>query len=171
MFNLGKPLMLVAALALGACTDAGRFGSGNDAPQTGGTGSGVIEGSANDPKSPLYFKQAIGDRVLFEVDQHQLNASAKQVLDGQASWLTTNSDYNAVIEGHADEQGTREYNLALGARRANAVREYLMSRGLPAGRLKTLSYGKERPIEICSEEACYSQNRRAVTVLKSGLSG
>ncbi|MDU8927298.1 peptidoglycan-associated lipoprotein Pal [Alisedimentitalea sp. MJ-SS2] len=172
MFQLGKPLMIVAALSLGACTDAGRFGSGNEAPaQTGSTGSGIIEGSANDPKSPLYFSQAIGDRVLFEVDQHTLTGSAKQVLDGQASWLTTNSDYNAVIEGHADEQGTREHNLALGARRANAVREYLMSRGLPAGRLKTLSYGKERPIAICSEEACYSQNRRAVTVLKSDLSG
>jgi peptidoglycan-associated lipoprotein len=93
------------------------------------------------------------------------------VLDGQASWLGTNSDFSAVIEGHADEQGTREYNLALGARRANAVREYLMSRGLPGSRLKTVSYGKERPISVCSDESCYSQNRRAVTVLRSGLSG
>ncbi len=88
-----------------------------------------------------------------------------QVLDGQAQWLMTNSDYLAIIEGHADEQGTREYNLALGARRANAVREYLISRGVPASRLQTISYGKERPIAVCSDEACYSQNRRAVTVI------
>ena len=89
----------------------------------------------------------------------------------QATWLTTNSDYIAVIEGHADEQGTREYNLALGARRANAVREYLISRGVAGNRLKVVSYGKERPIEICSVESCYTKNRRAVTVLSSGLTG
>ena len=83
----------------------------------------------------------------------------------------TNADYVAVIEGHADEQGTREYNLALGARRANAAREYLISRGVAPNRLKTISYGKERPIEICSEEACYAKNRRAVTVLSAGLTG
>ena len=170
MTYLAKPLVIVAALALGACTDAGRFGD-EDPNAAAGTGSGVVEGTAGDPKSPLYFQQTIGDRVLFDVDQHSLKPSAKQVLDGQASWLTTNNDYSAVIEGHADEQGTRDYNLALGARRANAVREYLMSRGLPASRLQTVSYGKERPIEVCSEEACYSQNRRAVTVLRSGLSG
>jgi peptidoglycan-associated lipoprotein len=165
---LAKPLLLVAGLALAACTDAGRFDS--ETPGAG-SGTGVIEGSASDPKSPLYFQQSIGDRVLFEVDQHTLNPTAKQTLDGQASWLTSNTEYNAVIEGHADEQGTREYNLALGARRANAVREYLASRGLASGRMKTVSYGKERPIEVCSEEACYSKNRRAVTVLSSGLSG
>ena len=166
-----KPLIIVAALALAGCTDAGRFGSGDTPAAGAGAGGGIIEGSANDPRSPLYFQQAIGDRVLFEVDQHTLEQSSKQVLDGQASWLTSNTEYNAVIEGHADEQGTREYNLALGAHRANAVREYLMSRGLSANRLKTISYGKERPIEVCSEEACYRQNRRAVTVLSAGLSG
>ena len=172
MTYLAKPLMIVAALSLAACTDAGRFGKNDPAAGSGaGTGSGVIEGSASDPKSPLYFQQSIGDRVLFAVDQHNLSPEAKQVLDGQASWLTTNNDYSAVIEGHADEQGTREYNLALGARRANAVREYLMSRGLPSSRLQTVSYGKERPIEVCSDESCYSQNRRAVTVLRAGLSG
>ena len=173
MTYLARSLSLLAVLGLTACTDAGRFGKGDAGAGAGGagTGSGVIEGSASDPKSPLYFQQTIGDRVLFEVDQHALGAEAKQVLDGQASWLTTNADYSAVIEGHADEQGTREYNLALGARRANAVREYLMSRGLPGSRLTTVSYGKERPIEICSDESCYRQNRRAVTVLRSGLSG
>ena len=90
------------------------------------------------------------------------------VLDGQARWLLDNSQYMALIEGHADEQGTREYNLALGARRANAVREYLVSRGVPTSRLQTVSYGKERPLAICSDETCYSQNRRAVTVISLG---
>ena len=80
----------------------------------------------------------------------------------------TNSAYLAIIEGHADEQGTREYNLALGARRANAAREYLISQGVPESRLRTISYGKERPIEICSEEACYAKNRRAVTIISAG---
>jgi peptidoglycan-associated lipoprotein len=91
-------------------------------------------------------------------------------LDGQANWLNQNSDYQAIIEGHADEQGTREYNVALGARRANAAREYLVSRGVSGNRLRTVSYGKERPIEVCSQEACYAKNRRAVTVLAGGLS-
>lgn len=160
-------LVLPAALALTACTNANRF-DGSDGAS--GTFSSVTAGSAQDPQSPLYFQQTIGDRVLFEVDQSSLNENAKRVLDGQAAWLTTNVDYNVVIEGHADEQGTREYNLALGARRANSVREYLMAKGLPAGRLKTVSYGKERPIEICSQEACYAKNRRSVTILSSGLS-
>ena len=174
MTYLAKPLIIVAALALAGCTSADRFGTGDACAGAGsgaGTASGIVPGSASDPSSPLYFQQSIGDRVHFDVDQHALNGEAKSVLDGQASWLGTNTDYNAVIEGHADEQGTREYNLALGARRANAVREYLMSRGLPAGRLKTISYGKERPLEVCSDETCYRQNRRAVTVLSAGLSG
>jgi peptidoglycan-associated lipoprotein len=102
------------------------------------------------------------------VDQSTLTAAGRATLDGQAGWLLTNSDYQAVIEGHADEQGTREYNLALGARRANAAQEYLVSRGVPPARLRVVSYGKERPIEVCSNEACYAKNRRAVTVLAGG---
>ena len=166
MTYLAKPLMIVAALSLAACTDAGRFGKNDPAAGSGaGTGSGVIEGSASDPKSPLYFQQSIGDRVLFAVDQHNLSPEAKQVLDGQASWLTTNNDYSAVIEGHADEQNTREYNLALGDRRANAAKNFLIANGVAGTRLQTVSYGKERPLAVCSDEACYTQNRRAVTVL------
>ena len=106
--------------------------------------------------------------MLFLVDQSTLTDQGRATLDGQVAWLQTNTDYQAVIEGHADEQGTREYNIALGGRRANAVREYMISRGVAASRLKTISYGKERPIEICSEEACYAKNRRAVTVLAGG---
>lgn len=166
MSTFGKFLMVAALVTISACTDAGRFGGFGD----GSSGSaGVVPGSANDPTSPAYFSQTIGDRVLFPVDQSTLSAEAQLVLEGQAQWLLANTDYSAVIEGHADEQGTREYNLALGARRANAAREYLISRGIAGTRLKTVSYGKERPIEICSDESCYTQNRRAVTVLAGGL--
>ncbi|QIE46747.1 peptidoglycan-associated lipoprotein Pal [Pseudohalocynthiibacter aestuariivivens] len=166
MTNLTRLLILCAGLALAACTDPGRFDDTNTVDLNGGNGG--IAGSASDPSSPAYFQQAVGDRVLFVVDQYTLTPQARVTLDGQADWLMTNTDYNAVIEGHADEQGTREYNLALGARRANSVQEYLLSRGVPAARLRTVSYGKERPIEICSEESCYAQNRRAVTVISVG---
>ena len=164
-------VLLVAGLALAACTDPGRFGA--DGSGAGGVGAGggpIVPGSANDPTSAAYFNQTVGDRVLFAVDESTLSEAGQLTLNGQATWLTSNPDFTAVIEGHADEQGTREYNVALGARRANAVREYLVSRGVAGNRLSTVSYGKERPIEICSNEACYAKNRRAVTVLASGLS-
>jgi len=163
--------LLIAALAVSACTNPDRFGAdgmNNGAANGAGLNGGIIPGSANDPASTAYFQQAVGDRVLFLVDQSNLTPEGQATLDGQAAWLNTNTDYQAVIEGHADEQGTREYNIALGGRRANAVREYMISRGVAASRLKTISYGKERPIEICSEEACYAKNRRAVTVLAGG---
>jgi len=166
--------LLVAAVALSACTNPNRFGAGDPLGQsanpTGGQplNTGPVPGSASDPRSTAYVNQTVGDRVLFEVDQSTLTAAGRATLDGQAGWLMTNTDYQAVIEGHADEQGTREYNLALGARRANAAREYLLSKGVPAARLRVVSYGKERPIEICSNEACYAKNRRAVTVLAGG---
>lgn len=165
--------LLIAALAVTACTNPNRFGADGmegAGANAGSLNGGIIPGSANDPTSTAYFQQAIGDRVLFEVDQSNLTPAGQATLDGQANWLNSNSDYQAIIEGHADEQGTREYNVALGARRANAAREYLISRGVAGNRLRTVSYGKERPIEICSQEACYAKNRRAVTVLAGGLS-
>lgn len=160
-----KTAALVAAIAaLSACTGADRFGSGSGA----GGADGALAGSVNDPTSPAYFNATVGDRVLFAVDQSTLSAEAQATLAGQAQWLMQNADYSALIEGHADEQGTREYNLALGARRASAVQNYLISQGVAPNRLRTISYGKERPIEICSDEACYSQNRRSVTVITAG---
>ncbi|WP_417728794.1 peptidoglycan-associated lipoprotein Pal [Roseovarius sp.] len=167
MTYLSKTLILCAGLALAACTNPNRFDDGNAVDLNNGAAG--YAGSAQDPTSPAYFQQAVGDRVLFEVDQSTLNASAQATLDGQANWLMTNRDFTAVIEGHADEQGTREYNLALGARRANAVQEYLIGQGVAPNRLRVVSFGKERPIEICSNEACYAKNRRAVTVLAAGL--
>ena len=162
--------LLVAAVALSACTNPNRFGADDAlANPVGGTPlNGVGAGGPGDPTSTAYFNQTVGDRVLFEVDQSTLTAAGRSTLDGQATWLLTNSDYQAVIEGHADEQGTRQYNLALGARRANAAQEYLVSKGVPSNRLRVVTYGKERPIEICSSEACYAKNRRAVTVLAGG---
>jgi peptidoglycan-associated lipoprotein len=132
---------------------------------------GAADAGAPPPDSPAYFEQRVGDRVLFAVDQHTLTTEAQQVLNGQAQWLMSNPDYAAVIEGHADEQGTREYNLALSNRRANSVQEYLISRGVAGARLRSVGYGKERPVAICSDESCYAQNRRAVTVLQGGGAG
>ena len=163
-----KSLLLVGALAVAGCTDPGRFGGGAGSVGGGfGDGAGGL-GSASDPRSPAYFQQTIGDRVLFAVDQSTLTPEAIAVLDGQAQWLFDNPEFTAIIEGHADEQGTRDYNIALGDRRANAVKEYLVSRGVPDARMRTLSYGKERPVATCSDESCYSQNRRAVTIISVG---
>jgi len=157
-------LVLIAALALSACAQGGlRDG---DAVNLNAQQGGI--GAASDPTSIAYFNQVVGDRVLFAVDQSTLDGQAQATLDGQAQWLLSNTEYAVLIEGHADEQGTREYNLALGARRAAAVRDYLVSRGVPADRLNTISFGKERPLEICSDESCYRQNRRAVTVVSFG---
>ncbi|MEP2641958.1 peptidoglycan-associated lipoprotein Pal [Roseobacter sp.] len=167
----GKIILLVAGLALAACTNPDRFGADGTGGGIGGANGGVIAGSASDPTSAAYFNQTVGDRVLFAVNVSSISDAGRVVLDGQAAWLLSNTDFTAIIEGHADEQGTREYNVALGARRANAVREYLVSRGVAGNRLRTVSYGKERPLEICSNEACYAQNRRAVTVLAAGLAG
>jgi peptidoglycan-associated lipoprotein len=172
MNYITRAVILTAGLALAACTNPDRFDNGNVTDlNSANSGAGSIAGSASDPTSSLYFQQSVGDRVLFAVDQSTLSDEAKQVLTAQGAWLANNSDYNAIIEGHADEQGTREYNIALGNKRANAVREFLISRGMSGNRLKVVSYGKERPIEVCSVEACYAKNRRAVTVLTAGLSG
>ncbi len=171
---IGKLTVVTAALVLGACQDAGRFGAQPEdtvAQNPAFDNQGIVPGSVDDPTSIAHFQQAIGDRVLFSVDQHTLTSAGQATLDAQAGWLSANPDYTAIIEGHADEQGTREYNIALGDRRAQSAKAYLVSKGVAASRLRTVSFGKERPIEVCSEEACYSKNRRAVTVLATGLTG
>ncbi|MCA3443626.1 MAG: peptidoglycan-associated lipoprotein Pal [Rhodobacter sp.] len=174
MRSLSNALLLVAVLGLAACNNPDRFGAGG-AGGMGGDGAGGIAttglGDPSDPASPAYFQQAVGDRVLFPVDQSTLTDAARTILIGQAAWLNANADYAVIIEGHADEQGTREYNLALGARRASAVQDFLISQGVGPSRMRTVSYGKERPVEICSDEACYAKNRRAVTVLQMGVAG
>ena len=169
MTLMPKALLLIAALGLAACNNPDRFGAGG----AGANGAGGFVdtnglGDPNDPTSIAYFNQTVGDRVLLAVDQSTLSPEGRTVLEGQSQWLAANPNYAIIIEGHADEQGTREYNLALGARRAAAVQQFLMAQGVAPDRMKTISYGKERPIEVCSEEACYSRNRRAVTVLSMG---
>ncbi len=162
--------LCVAALALGACQNADRFGSSS--PDEAGTGFAPgtpAEPAGPDPNSVEFFTTSVGDRVLFAVDQSTLSDGARGVLVGQANWLNANPEFTAIIEGHADEQGTRDYNLGLGDKRANAVRDFLISQGVTATRLRTVTYGKERPIAICSTEECYAQNRRAVTVVAAGI--
>lgn len=160
-----KKLVIAAALSLTlAACDNNVDGYGAGGASAGGSGSQVY-----DENSIGYFNQTIGDRVWFAVDQSNLSQEAIAILDKQADWLLQRPQYSVVVEGHADEQGTREYNLALGARRAAAVQNYLVSRGLSDARVKTITYGKERPIEICSDEACWSKNRRAVTVVSGGF--
>ncbi|MBM3615511.1 MAG: peptidoglycan-associated lipoprotein Pal [Alphaproteobacteria bacterium] len=170
MTLMPKALLLVAALGLAACNNPDRFGAGG--PGADGGAGGFVDttglGDPNDPTSIAYFNQTVGDRVLFAVDQSTLSPEARTILQGQAQWLASNPSYAIIVEGHADEQGTREYNLALGARRAAAVQQFLMAQGVAPDRMKTISYGKERPIEVCSDESCYSRNRRAVTVLSMG---
>jgi peptidoglycan-associated lipoprotein len=151
---------LMVALALGACAkDANQAGLG------GAGGYGAYGGGAGTPGSKQDFVVNVGDRVFFETDSTDLTQTAIATLNKQAEWLQRYPNYTFVLEGHADERGTREYNFALGARRAETVRDYLISRGIPASRMRTISYGKERPVAVCDDISCWSQNRRVVTVL------
>jgi peptidoglycan-associated lipoprotein len=122
----------------------------------------IVPGSVQD------FQVNVGDRIFFEYDKSDLDDRARGVLQKQAVWLQRYGAVILTIEGHCDERGTREYNIALGARRAQAVKDYLTSLGISTARLETISYGKERPVCVESTEACWAQNRRAVSVIKSG---
>jgi peptidoglycan-associated lipoprotein len=130
-------------------------------PNAASANAAAVPGSQQD------FVVNVGDRVFFETDSTELTPQSIATLDKQAQWLATYAQYSFTIEGHADERGTREYNIALGARRAQAVRDYLTSRGIQAHRMRTISYGKERPVAVCNDISCWSQNRRAVTVLNA----
>ena len=148
--------VLAAALAISACAK-----NADDAQATLAGGAGAAT-----PGSQQDFVVNVGDRVFFETDSSELTPQSRATLDKQAQWLNNNAQYSQfTIEGHADERGTREYNIALGARRAQTVRDYLISRGVAANRMRTISYGKERPVALCDDISCWSQNRRAVTVL------
>jgi peptidoglycan-associated lipoprotein len=125
-------------------------------------------GSAATPGSAQDFVVNVGDRVFFETDSTELTPQSRATLDKQAQWLNQYNRYAFTIEGHADERGTREYNIALGARRAQVTRDYLTARGVDGSRMRTISYGKERPVAVCNDISCWSQNRRAVTVLNAG---
>ena len=145
-----------AALVLGALAIAG---CAKHEPDQAAMAGAAAPGSQQD------FIVNVGDRVFLDTDSSELSPQARATLDKQAQWLNQYGRYSFIIEGHADERGTREYNIALGARRAQTVREYLTSRGVAAQRMRTISYGKERPVAVCNDISCWSQNRRAVTVL------
>jgi peptidoglycan-associated lipoprotein len=158
----GMRLAAVVALALvvGACAQARDT---DDMAAGGGAGMGnAAPGTSQD------FAVNVGDRVYFETDSTVLTGRARETLNRQAQWLRLYPHYQAAIEGHADERGTREYNLGLSARRATVVRDYLVSQGIPGSRLRTVAYGKERPVAVCNDDSCWSQNRRAVTAVASG---
>jgi peptidoglycan-associated lipoprotein len=118
----------------------------------------------NTPGSLRDFISKAGDLVYFSTDSTELSTESQQTLASQARWLKQYTQYPITIEGHADERGTREYNIALGAKRAQVVRTFLIQQGISAGRIRTVSYGKERPVAVCNDISCWSQNRRAQTV-------
>jgi len=148
---------LVAMLAVAGC--ANKQTPNNPADLGLGGGAGGAPGSSQD------FTVNVGDRIFFDTDSSVIRADAQTTLARQAQWLQQYGSYAITVEGHADERGTREYNLALGARRAAAARDFLVARGVPVNRIRTISYGKERPVAVCDNISCWSQNRRAVTVL------
>ncbi len=156
MTRTSTMLMFAAMLAVAGCASKNQLP--NNAADLGLGGSASTPGSAQD------FTVNVGDRIFFDTDSSSIRADAQQTLSRQAQWLMQYPSYAITVEGHADERGTREYNLALGARRAAATRDFLVSRGVPANRIRTISYGKERPVAVCDDISCWSQNRRAVTV-------
>jgi peptidoglycan-associated lipoprotein len=151
----------VAALcSLGGCdksAPAASFGLGAQA------GAGSFP-----PGSKQEFNGRIGDTVRFETDSSELTAEGRSTLNGQAVWLRQYTNYPILVEGHADERGTREYNIALGAKRGETTKSFLIAQGINPSRIRTLSYGKERPVAVCDDISCWSQNRRTVTVLDGG---
>jgi peptidoglycan-associated lipoprotein len=156
--NIMRSVKFAAILAAGLLI----AGCAKQADQTGAMAGAATPGSQQD------FVVNVGDRVFFETDSSELTEQARSTLDKQAQWLNNYNRYAFTVEGHADERGTREYNIALGARRAQTVREYLGSRGISGQRMRTISYGKERPVAVCDDISCWSQNRRTVTVLNQG---
>jgi peptidoglycan-associated lipoprotein len=154
-----NPVMIafVMALTIAGCASKKTPNSAADLG-LGGAGA-ATPGSAQD------FTVNIGDRIFFDTDSSSIRADAQGILSRQAQWLNKYTNYSVVVEGHADERGTREYNLALGARRAAAARDYLAAQGVASNRMRTISYGKEKPVAVCDDISCWSQNRRAVTAM------
>jgi peptidoglycan-associated lipoprotein len=154
--DLKIALICCCFLALAAC-------SKKNQPNLEGEGPGTaVPGSEKD------FAINVGDRIYFIVDTSTLTPEAQETLRRQAAWLRQYPNVTVQVEGHADERGTREYNIALSARRATATREFLIAQGVQGNRISSIAYGKERPVALCDAEQCYSQNRRAVTVITGG---
>jgi len=152
---------LLASLAvLGACSNT----SQSDANAAGAGGAGL--GGSPRPGSQEDLVANVGDRVFFDTDRSNIRGDQRPVLERQASWMGQHPQVQVMVEGHADERGTREYNLALGQRRANAARDVLVAGGVAPSRIQTISFGKDRPAALGSDEQAWAQNRRAVTVVR-----
>jgi peptidoglycan-associated lipoprotein len=149
-----------AALLLAACA------SSKEPATTTDQGTGGTQTGQNAPGTPGDFQVNVGDRVFFDYDSYEIRGDAQTTLQKQAAWLQQYPTFTILIEGHCDERGTREYNLALGERRANSVKNYLVALGLDANRIQTISYGKEKPDATGHDETAWAQNRRGVTVLQ-----
>ena len=147
-------LVLMASLILTACATTKKVSMDNQMQGDVYTGTDTVE----------YLASGVPDRVFFATNESVLTTASRDTLRKQATWLRQNSGINVVLEGHADERGTREYNLALGERRANAAKDYLMTYGVSANRISVISYGKERPVDSGSNPLSWSKNRRSVTV-------
>lgn len=164
------PALAVAAL-LAACSNAseengGATGAGMNSGSAGGMGGSSSSMNGPAPGSAEEFMTVVGDRVFFGLDKYTVSPEGQAILRNQATWLKRYPNRSLVIEGHADERGTREYNLALGERRATSVRDFLAAQGIAPQRLRVVSYGKERPACAQSSEECWSMNRRGVSVLQ-----
>ncbi len=169
-------IKLLAAMAslfmIAACETPPKDGSSMDGTGVSGDGgySGdtgyAADGSSIRPGTQADLENNVGDRVFYGYDSSVLTSEGQRTLERQAAWLKQHPSVNVVIEGHADERGTREYNLALGERRANAAKTYLVNLGVDSSRLRTVSYGKERPAVLGSTDSAWAQNRRAVTVVE-----
>lgn len=162
-------IAVTAVIAVSACKPKPK-----DLPPPPGPEVGTAPGPVTDPNASYgndaaanrsrFQRETQGDTVLFALDQSDIDATARGILDSQAQWLARNPAINVTVEGHADERGTREYNLALGDRRANSAKNYLVTRGVASNRINTISYGKERPVKTGSDQESWAENRRAVTV-------
>jgi peptidoglycan-associated lipoprotein len=169
--NTFKFAAIAAMLIVAACASKPKpMAEAPPPPPSSTTAPPAEVQSSTVPGSLQDFKVNVGDTVHFDYDKYSVRDDDKDLLSRQAAWLQKYPQVRVTVEGHCDERGTREYNLALGARRANAVKEYLVSLGVSSARVDTISYGKERPICTESDESCYSQNRRGVTTITSGAS-
>ena len=160
MKNKYLSLLFASFLIVSGCETIGGSSSSSDSPS-------YAYGDSKQANLQGYLQNEIGDRVYFETNKHNINSAAAFTLEAQANWLKSTPGFQIIIEGHCDERGTREYNLALGERRANSVKEFLVSLGVEPGRITTISYGKERPAADGSTSESWAENRRSVTIVGS----
>ena len=158
MKNKLLSLLFASFLVISGCETIGGSSSSSDSPS-------YEYGDSKQANLQAYLQNEIGDRVYFDTDKYNITSAAAFVLESQANWLKSTPGFQLIVEGHCDERGTREYNLALGEKRAQAVKNYLISLGISSDRVSTISYGKERPAVVGSNDGAWAQNRRSVTIV------